>query len=974
MPHDVNSTILIITFTVHTALALYFFARDRRNATNISFSLVLLSLALWAISFVFWAMSVNPLWIKFWINMNFFSTCLLPACFLYFSIVFPRADFIRLRSGLVAAFLPALVLGVASFTDLISKGVSPPYVEPEHGQWYLLFAAYVIAYLGYSLFIILSKYKTSQGKEKLQIQYFLLGLFFTSVVGISTNIVLVSKGLETIGPFMINAIGPTSTLVMVGLMTYSIVRYKLLGIDDLLSRGIFFISIAVAIIGSVNIIVSGDIRILVPFNVILADIAVGFYILFQNRKSEINMAFCALSTCLAFWAYATLRFADSSVLSSALFWGRLIFVGPALFPPIFYYFTFVFPRRIKRLSGAQKTLMFVLPAAAAALLPTDFILKEVVMTEGGPSILYGAAYGLFLAYFIIYACIGIANTIGKYYSSIGIEKMQARYLLLGAALSVVFAGIASMALPWFGEYGFTVYGPLFSLIFIGTTAYAIGVARLLSFEFMMQRGLIYLVISTILTMIYVLAGIASGRPAADMLGQNTLIAFVLFALFASVIYRPVYIYMLDLSDRLLYGGKYNYQKTLLNLSQGITSVIKLSELINLIVTNFLDNIKVKEISVLIFNENRNRFVSAPCDINTAGRYKRIEFDAGGPIATYLSTKRDILVRDEIESEIDKHPFLLSQTGALSSLQVLRDELEKLGMAAWIPVISKGKLTAIICLGYKLSGDMYTDEDIGLLKILANQVAVAFENSTMYSTIAKQYEELKLTRDKLSEADKLASLGTMAAGMAHEIKNPLSSMKVFSQLLRERYEDPEFRKKFEEIIPKEINRIDRIVEGLLGFARSPELKLAGVSVSEMLEEILADMKEDVERSEIKIVKKFGSAPNVQADREQLIRAFSNIILNATQAMASGGKLNIELAEDRSSRTVTVKIADTGQGIPRDHIEHIFDPFFTTKHYGTGLGLTISRSIIDKHNGTIDIQSEEGKGTTVSITLPVSQQVI
>jgi two-component system NtrC family sensor kinase len=974
MPHDVNSTILIITFTVHAALALYFFARDRKNATNISFSMVLLCLALWAISFVFWAMAADPFWIKFWINMNFFSTSLLPACFLYFSIVFPRADFIRLRSGLFSAFLPALVFAAASFTDLISKGVSPPYVEPEHGQWYLLFAAYVIAYLGYSLYIILSKYKTSDGKEKLQIQYLLLGLFFTSVVGISTNIILVSKGLIMIGPFMINAIGPTSTLVMVGLMTYSIVRYKLLGIDDFLSRGVFFISAAVVIIGSVNIIVAGDIRSLIPFNVILADVAVGFYILFQNRKSEINRSFCALSACLAFWSYATLRFAAAPALSSAEFWGKLVFIGPALFSPIFYYFTYVFPRRIKSLSGAQKILMFLLPAAAISLLSTDFILKGVVMGVGGPSIVFGAGYGVFLAYFIIYGGIGIANMIGKYYSSIGIEKMQAGYLILGAALSAFFAGITSMALPWFNEYRFTAYSPLFTLAFIGATAYAIGVARLLSFEFMMQRGLIYLALSTILTLFYVLAGIASGRPAADMLEQNTLVSFLFFALFASVIYRPVYRYILELSDRLFYGGKYNYQKTLLTLSQGITAVIKLSELINLIVSNFLDNIKVKEISVLIFNENRNRFISAPCAVKTAGRYKRIEFDAGGPIATYLSTKREILVRDEIESEIDKHPFLLSQTGELAALQILRDELEKLGMAAWIPVISKGKLIAIICLGYKLSGDMYTDEDIGLLKILANQLAVSFENSAMYSTITKQYEELKLARDKLSEADRLASLGTMAAGMAHEIKNPLSSMKVFSQLLRERYEDPEFRKKFEEIIPKEINRIDRIVEGLLGFARSPELKLSQVNIQELLEEILTDMKEDAERAGIKIVKRFGSAPNVQADSEQLIRAFSNIILNATQAMASGGKLDIELTEDGPSKAVTVKITDTGHGISKDHLEHIFDPFFTTKHYGTGLGLTIFHSIIEKHKGTIDIQSEEGKGTAVTVTLPVSQRVI
>jgi signal transduction histidine kinase len=734
----------------------------------------------------------------------------------------------------------------------------------------------------------------------------------------------------------------------------------------MISRGVFFISAVLLIIGSANITISGNTRLLIPFNVILAEVAIGLYILFQNRKSEMNRAFCALSICLAFWAYAAQRFTYSLTLPSAVLWGKLVFIGPAVAAPMFYYFTFVFPRRMDNLSGTQKLLMFLLPAAAVAMLPTDLILKEAVLTEGAPAITFGVGYSFLLAYFIIYVGYGIANMIGRYNSSIGGERMQARYLLFGVTLSAIFAGVTGLMLPSFGEYRFTGYSPLFAFIFLATTAYAIGVARLVSIEFMMQKGLIYLVISTILTFFYVLAGLASGQPLEYILGDKTIVAFMFFAMFASIIYQPVYRYILELSDRLLYGGRYNYQKTLLNMSHGITSVIKLSELMRLIVSNFLDNIKVKEMSVLIFDENRMKFKSAPCEIKTAGKYKRIEFDANGPIATYLSTKRDILVRDEVESKTDGHPSL-SQTGVFQSL---RHELEKLGMALWIPVISKEKLIAIICIGYKLSGDMYTDEDIELLKILSNQIAVAFDNSMMYSTISRQYEELKRTKDKLDEADKLASLGTMAAGMAHEIKNPLSSMKVFSQLLHDRYEDPDFRRKFEEIIPTEIGRIDRIVEGLLSFARSPEMKLSEVNIQEMLEEILSDFKGDIERGNISIIKKFNVVPGIQADREQLLRAFSNIILNAVQAMPAGGQLEIELDPEKSSKSVTVKIADAGEGIPKEQLKHIFDPFFTTKHYGTGLGLTISHSIISKHRGTIEIQSEGSKGTTVTVTLPVS----
>jgi signal transduction histidine kinase len=114
--------------------------------------------------------------------------------------------------------------------------------------------------------------------------------------------------------------------------------------------------------------------------------------------------------------------------------------------------------------------------------------------------------------------------------------------------------------------------------------------------------------------------------------------------------------------------------------------------------------------------------------------------------------------------------------------------------------------------------------------------------------------------------------------------------------------------------------------------------------------------------------------VQAEKDQLRRAFSNVIVNANEAMSNGGKLEIQTSADEPSKTVLVKISDSGHGISKDHLKHIFDPFFTTRHYGTGLGLTITQSIINEFKGNIEIQSEEGKGTTATISLPASQPVI
>jgi signal transduction histidine kinase len=956
MVYELNSFILVCAFAIEIALAVYLAVKDRWSATNLSFSAVLISLAIWAISFVSWAVAKNLLWIKFWINMTFFAPSLMAALFLYFAIVFPNKEFIKTKHVLISVFLPAVVFGVASFTSLIAKNIAAPYIEPMHGDWFLLFSIYFVAFLAYSFYIILKKYIRSNGKEKLQIQYLMLGSLISGAIGIFSNIYLVAQGFINIGPIMVNTVGPASATIMAGFIAYAIVKDKLLDIDNFLSRGTVYLSIISFIIGSIVLSTSGQTAILVPFYIILANLTLGFYILFQNIRSEINISFCALTICFVFWIYSAFMLKNAVSPSEAIIWGKLIFLGPILMPFIFTTFVMFFPRRIKMLSRLQKIMILLPPAILLFLLPAN------------PSI-YGIGHTFFYIYLISYLAFSLYIMFIKYKISVGIENMQIRYLFMGVIITSFLLIATNSIMPILGNAQYAENGPLFTIIFVASTAYAIKVHRLLSIEYIIEKGLIYLALSSLFTSFFIIAGLLSGYSLGDIINNRLFFIALQFILLASVIYQPALMFIQKIADKLLSGRKYDYQKTLLGMSHDITSVIRLKELINLIISNFLSTIKVKEISFIIFDDEKQKYKSAPCDIKTEGRYKKIEFDIRSPIAHWLKSNKDILVRDEIESEIDKNYFPKTDKSRFIGLQHLRDELERLGMAVWIPVISKDKMTAIICLGYKQAGDMYTDEDIGLFKTVANHVAVALENSVMYSTIAKQYEELKLTKDKLSQADKLASLGSMAAGMAHEIKNPLSSMKVFSQLLHDRYDDPEFRKKFIEIMPKEISRIDRIVEGLLSFARSPEPQLFQVDIKEIMDEVLEDLKGNIEKTEIKVTKKIVPT-KILADKDQLSRAFLNIILNAIQAMPGGGSLIIETSVVESpARSLVVRINDTGHGISQDHLKHIFDPFFTTKHYGTGLGLAITHGIITAHKGAIDIESHVDAGTSVTITLPL-----
>lgn len=255
---------------------------------------------------------------------------------------------------------------------------------------------------------------------------------------------------------------------------------------------------------------------------------------------------------------------------------------------------------------------------------------------------------------------------------------------------------------------------------------------------------------------------------------------------------------------------------------------------------------------------------------------------------------------------------------------------------------------------------------------------------------KMTQELKDSQERLILSEKLASLGTMAAGMAHEIKNPLVSLRTFSQLLQQKWEDKEFREKFNQIVPTEIERINKIAESLLKFGRPMKSEMSKVNVNSILEEILLLFESECKKNNVKVSSKFAAIPEIVGDSQQLSQAFVNIILNAIQAMEKGGELIVKTdvgemvylgsgkkdATKKDSgrqtpvKSVFIEITDTGPGIAPENLKSLFDPFFTTKAKGTGMGLPITLRIIEEHKGSIKVKSEVGKGTTFLITLPMS----
>lgn len=238
----------------------------------------------------------------------------------------------------------------------------------------------------------------------------------------------------------------------------------------------------------------------------------------------------------------------------------------------------------------------------------------------------------------------------------------------------------------------------------------------------------------------------------------------------------------------------------------------------------------------------------------------------------------------------------------------------------------------------------------------------------HGTQAVLAEENERLRQEVARSEKLKAVSTLAAGMAHEIKNPLASIKTFAQYLPEKYDDPAYREKFARIMSQEVDKMNLLVQRLLEFARPMQPRLQPVRVSTVVKETLDFLQGTLMNKQIQVDTTFADTDEVLADQAQLKQVFLNLLLNSAEAIEPPGRISIATAQDDGHLKVIV--ADTGRGIPQKDLQHVFDPFFTTKTGGTGLGLSVVHSIVREHDGRVDIESGIGQGTTVSITLPTN----
>lgn len=239
-------------------------------------------------------------------------------------------------------------------------------------------------------------------------------------------------------------------------------------------------------------------------------------------------------------------------------------------------------------------------------------------------------------------------------------------------------------------------------------------------------------------------------------------------------------------------------------------------------------------------------------------------------------------------------------------------------------------------------------------------------------IVLQNEQL---RQEIAQSEKYKTLSTLASGIAHEIKNPLTAMKTFCEYLPRRLDDREFLLKFSRLVGKEVERIDGMVHELLDYSKPAPLALKKTDITKLMQDTLDTLNSQFIKNRIEVVvtkspghQSPAKTPLLNIDANRIKQALLNLFLNAIEAMPHGGKLTVATTIHHSLFTIHIK--DTGSGIPPEDLKHIFDPFFSRKDNGAGLGLAIVQGIAEQHHGKVNIKSQAGVGTEVRLEFPIT----
>ena len=676
---------------------------------------------------------------------------------------------------------------------------------------------------------------------------------------------------------------------------------------------------------------------------------IGWSVVLRDRRRRPYVTFAVLCFNLCFWYLAA--FFHATLQSSALLWVSLLFAVaiPTNAERFFRAFLSEWPRA-EPLSRpvVLGTWLFYLALGYAALFHPLHKARwfQVPLFAFVFASLYHCVY-------LIYA---------RVRSRSRPESTRLTYLMIGGAAAVSLA--AADFLPKTG-LAFPTIGNVLTIIYMYFISQTLFHYRLLDIKELLGKMVTLSVLVLMLTIIYGLLVVWVGRDRPGVFFFNTIVAsFVIM-----IIFEQLRTWVEERVNRWMFREKYEFSERLQRLRLELANIIEVQPLVSRILRHLEDSERVTHASIYLVDLSGAYF-------RLAGHIgpRPIDQLEGGTRLLFLDRLREaaILTQEGLERELAAQS-LEGQEEAATATRNFLATLEDLRAGVCIPLSLDNQLLGLLNLRDDRLREAYASDELDDLRRLAAQAAITLRNS-------KVYEQMK-------ERDRLAALGQMAAGLAHEIRNPLGAIKGAAQLLRpvgptdaatERESELGEAAEYTSIIVEEVNRLDRVVSQFLGYARPDRGQREPLSINEVVHKTLPLLEAQAQGVEL-ITLLAPELPQVRADAEQLRQVFLNLGINAIQAMeGGGGTLTVTTRLRRGTKRgelaafVEVAFQDTGKGIPDEQLSDIFIPFFTTKQGGTGLGLPICQRIIENHRGRIEVTSRVGTGSMFTVLLPFADE--
>jgi len=700
------------------------------------------------------------------------------------------------------------------------------------------------------------------------------------------------------------------------------------------------------------------------FNLLIGTTSLLFALLiirFGNVRNILHITLLLLNIALVIWGYGCMMSALSDNPASAMFWWKIAHAG-GLYTVVFFLHHVLALTENK----GRRVLIFGYIMATAFQVCAAADLLQIKMTYVFDSYFYitpvGMAYPIFT---FLWCAIGFYASFilfDAFRKSHGEKKVQFKVLLM--ALVICFlAGVSHFLTVY--HTNIYPFGALLVPALPIVATYGILRHRLLDIEVIVRKTLVFagllasvfaaLILPTLLIQEYIFRGAGFGGKMLGLAVSGVIII-------AS--FRRIEDFLINITDRFLFQKRYDYKELLKTFTSEVLTVLDLNKLVKLTVDKLSDIIRLQSCGILLLNDEKNEYHLAA---SRGIKEKNVVLNVNNTLTSFLTRTKMCL-------SIKAH----GKEYQLPEKIVL--DMNRLKLELAIPLMtSQDEMIGILTLGAKKSDEEYTQDDMDILLPLAGTLAIAISNAEMFVELGK-------TQAEAAQREKMAVIGTLSAGINHEICNPLGIargqceaflLNIKDGLYKNRTHQ-ELVEKARKIMEKVIHETDRattITKRLSTFAKPSKGDISNdISVKYEIDEVLALVGYEMKLDHIDVMNKIDeNLPFISGDKKQLQEVFFNLIRNAAQAMNEKGRITVTARED--SGKVIMCIEDTGHGIPKDKLAQIFNPFYTTKEpgEGTGLGLFIVRQVVERNRGRISVKSKVGEGTTFVLEFPAVAKV-